>query len=188
MKFWNLLIGFLLLTNLISFIHPDTGSNSSTECRWSYDCVQGYCLDGKCVIPEVSDYKILGPCNTTADCVSGYCVDNTCILPLKGSSGSSFGFKSGCEGWLECSGGLCTVVCNLVWLILISVSLYSGYSTRSYENKVIPVVLTILPFLIGLLSYPIVGVLEGFVQLFYIGYRNVYLGSEVSGSDIEDTE
>ena len=161
------LIVLLLMVSLSLSVYA-----AGETCTKSEDCPQGYCADGACIIPnvsDVSDWRVEGTCITTADCHYGYCVSGECIVPLAGLAKNNFGLKSGCAGLIDCTSGLtCLILCNFIWLLIVILAALAGYSTRKRENKVVPIVLVILPLLIALLTYPVIALIEAFLQLIYI--------------------
>ncbi|MCD6279662.1 hypothetical protein J7J26_02735 [Candidatus Micrarchaeota archaeon] len=165
MKYMILLIILAML-----WIVPIIDS-ANEPCMMSDDCPQGYCEAGQCVIPNVTNYIITGNCEVTANCTYGYCKDGECILPVAGLEKNYFGLKSGCAGVIDCKTGvMCFLLCNFIWVLLIILAILSGYSTRHYKNKAVPISLVVIPILIALLSIPIAGLVEAIIQLGYISY------------------
>jgi hypothetical protein len=136
------------------------------SCASTAECASGYCLNGTCSLPEVSNFVKGGACNATRDCGEGFCTNRTCITPLASVAVFEFGAKPPCSPIVECTpGSFCLMACDLLWLVLIALSLAAGYVSRMEKNKLTPAVLFVLPFLLGLFIYPVVGILVASVEI-----------------------
>ncbi|MCD6549340.1 hypothetical protein J7K41_01355 [Candidatus Micrarchaeota archaeon] len=157
----------LLLTvqNIIAYSLPGQGCNTTS------DCAVGYCENNRCVLPHVKYLSTNTSCNVTADCKQGYCQDNVCIVPVGGERVVSIGFQSGCTGLITCPMDRpeCMILCNLIWVLLITVSAVGGYVSRNHINKLVPLSMVFLPFVTALLTAPIGGVVIGIVET--LGYH-----------------
>ena len=153
-------------------------------------CCEGVCIDGVCQLPETNETKVNktklnetilpenqttfecspGPCNRTGECCVGYCDAGMCVLPPGKVSVFGLWPKPGCAPY-EMTGILGFIICDLMWLYILAVASVGAYYSRKEENKMIPILMFILPILIGLLTYPFVGLLTGLVGLFFVMYR-----------------
>ncbi|MCD6227219.1 hypothetical protein J7J90_01875 [Candidatus Micrarchaeota archaeon] len=169
---------FILLaifnTQIITGSGVPTHNQKIQTCNQTADCVQGYCENNECVIPIVNK-ETVAECNQTADCVQGYCENNECVIPKGEELSKLLWLKSGCSGLFVCpeSDILCFFLCNMIWLILIVLSLLAGYDAKDYENKLIPFIYLVLPLGIGLFSVPVAGVIVSVIEIVSIHYDEV---------------
>ena len=143
-------------------------------CEDSGDCIEGYCYNGECVNPEVGDKIISLPCQNTSNCIEGYCVLDLsrCIIPTAGEKLLNFGIKSGCAGIVVCSADdmVCFILCNLIWVILVVLSILAGYFSKNFKNKLIPIFSFILPLFVALASIPFAGIIVAIIEIVIIMY------------------
>ncbi|RLG20012.1 hypothetical protein DRN67_01145 [Candidatus Micrarchaeota archaeon] len=160
----------LLLISLILFLMLPLSfslSKIGESCQYTKDCENGYCLDSICVLPEVSAQRNLQACNVTADCPEGYCLQGTCILPRIRGELIGFGLKSGCEGLVQETDTLSSLIlCGSIWLLVILFAIASAYTSHKKRfSKLITATAFILPFFTALLLFPFVGMLVGLIEL-----------------------
>ena len=131
-------------------------------CSSSNDCCGAPCLDSRCACSN-------SVCTTTADCCSGYCENGKCISPKSTSfffldSISSAFSRSGCSGLIEeCSPDerTCISYCNGLNILLIASAAGLGaYLWSLFANPVIGLVAAFLPIVIGISTYPFVGIIS----------------------------
>ncbi len=161
-----------------------TFSIFAQTCVDSGDCTEGYCYNGECVNPEVGDKIISLPCQNTSQCIEGYCITelNKCIIPTAGEKLINFGVKSGCTGIVTCSDNnpICFILCNLIWVILLILSVLAAYFSKNYTNKLIPIFALILPLFVALASIPFAGIVVAVIELILITYYRQKLEQNTS--------
>ncbi|MFA5382645.1 MAG: hypothetical protein WC356_05730 [Candidatus Micrarchaeia archaeon] len=160
-------------------------------CDDSGDCTEGYCYNGECVNPDIAD-KIIGlPCVSTYDCIEGYCIQDLgkCIIPLTGEKLINFGFKGGCTGIVVCPENnlICFILCNLIWIILLVLSILAAYFSKDLSNKLIPIFAFILPLFVALVSIPFAGIIVAVIELILITYYKKQIEEKTIPKKEEDT-
>ena len=172
---------------IIFILFVFTFSIFAQVCVDSGDCVEGYCYNWECVNPEVGEKIISLPCQNTSQCIEGYCVNDIgkCIIPTTGEKFLNFGIKSGCAGIVTCSSDdpVCFILCNLIWVILIILSVLAGYFSKNFKNKLIPVSAFILPIFVALVSIPFAGIIVAIIEIIIIMYYKQKLSN---GDDFEE--
>ncbi|MCC7552239.1 hypothetical protein KO317_01065 [Candidatus Micrarchaeota archaeon] len=160
-------------------------------CKDSGDCIEGYCYNGGCINPEVGDKIISLPCQNTSNCIEGYCVLdlNRCIIPTAGEKILNFGIKSGCAGIVTCSSDdlVCVIFCNLIWVILIILSILAGYFSKNLDNKLIPISAVVLPLFVALASVPFAGIVVAVIEIIIIMYYKQKLSKQETSEEYTDT-
>ena len=114
-------------------------------------------------------------CDITADCKEGYCNNGKCIIPIKEELSQLLWLKSGCSGLFVCPENdlVCFIICNLIWFILIMMASLAGYASKQTKNKLIPFVYFLIPILIGIISVPFAGILVGIIEILSIKYKRL---------------
>ncbi len=144
-------------------------SKLGEPCSLSFECDEGYCDAGICKLPQLTEYSEVGDCNTTANCLEGFCYDKKCILPIRKEFEiiSTELTKDSCTALItNCTGAWC-LLCNGNWILLIVVSVLSAFIASKYERRILPILLFIIPFLVGVIFAPFIGLIMG-VLIFVI--------------------
>ncbi|MEM3030919.1 MAG: hypothetical protein QXH27_04250, partial [Candidatus Micrarchaeia archaeon] len=137
-------------------------------CASDADCCGGKCIGNKC------ECRMTG-CRATLECCTGYCVRGECVSAPRAILVSSVGalqnvFQpgSGCAGLVSaCTFAGCFELCNGMWLLLIVLSAAAAFMARSEKMRLVPLALALAPLLIGLFSFPFVGVLVAAVETLF---------------------
>jgi len=137
-------------------------------CASDEDCCGGKCIGNRC------ECRMMG-CRATLECCSGYCVKGECVSAPRAIVVSGVGALqnilqpgSGCAGLVSaCTFAGCFELCNGMWLLLILLSGVAGYVGRKEKLRLVPVALAIAPLLIGMFSFPFVGVLVALVEMMF---------------------
>jgi hypothetical protein len=144
-------------------------------CSTSDDCCGAPCLDSRCACS-------VSVCTTTADCCSGYCENGKCTSPKSTSlffldSISSAFSRSGCSGLIEeCSPDekTCISSCNGLNILLIASSAGLGaYLWSFFSNPVIGLSAAFLPIIIGISTYPFVGIISAIFIFTFVYSRSL---------------
>ena len=108
---------------------------------------------------------------TSADCCSGYCdINGQCNVPQEtslfiGKTFSKLDLQVGCVGLIqECDASEtnCISICNGLTFLLALVAGGSGaFVWKQYKHPVPGATAAIVPLLIGLSTYPFVGIIVG---------------------------
>lgn len=158
----------LLSLLVVSLVFAEYAELNQT-CKFSGECREGYCDNGKCKLPSVIErYQVVGKCKVTADCVRGFCWNEECILPLREEyTILTFGVKSGCAGMIENCTGIWCAFCNLTWVFLIVGAFVAAFMGRK-RGRVLPVLLAVIPLGVGLLVLPLFGFVLTLVEMFVL--------------------
>lgn len=116
-------------------------------------------------------------CRSSADCCEGYCQKGGCVVPALGGQSATglnqatIGLKEGCFGLFACGTDsiLCTIVCNLVWVILIAASIIAAYFRK--ESTQLAALLLLAPFIVAFISYPILGLILSIIEALAAFYQ-----------------
>jgi hypothetical protein len=144
-------------------------------CSTSDDCCGAPCLDSRCACST-------SVCTTTADCCSGYCENGKCTSPKSTSlffldSISSAFSRSGCSGLIEeCSPDekTCVSYCNGLNMLLIASSAGLGaYLWSFFANPVIGLAAAFLSIIIGISTYPFVGIISAIFIFTFVYSRSL---------------
>ena len=115
-------------------------------------------------------------CKSTTECCSGYCVTGQCVSVSRvistglGAFENIFKPGSGCKGLVSvCNFGGCFELCFGLWLLLLLVSVLAGFVARK-EMPLVPIILALAPFSVGLFTFPFVGILMGLVEVAFFAY------------------
>ncbi|MCC7569901.1 hypothetical protein KO465_00975 [Candidatus Micrarchaeota archaeon] len=144
------------------------------KCGQTSDCREGYCEENICMLPEVEKYS-KEPCEFTSDCREGYCEQGICVLPVSEDLAGLLWLKSGCSGLFRCPHDdiFCFIGCNMLWLILVVMGITAGYSSKGYENKLIPFIYFVVPIIVGILSVATLGILLAVLEIGIIRYGGI---------------
>jgi hypothetical protein len=144
-------------------------------CSTSDDCCGAPCLDSRCACST-------SVCTTTADCCSGYCENGKCTSPKSTSlffldSISSAFSRSGCSGLIEeCSPDekTCVSYCNgLNILLIVSSAGLGAYLWSFFANPVIGLAAAFLSIIIGISTYPFVGIISAIFIFTFVYSRSL---------------
>jgi len=132
------------------------------SCDKSTDCCGADCFEGSCLCG-------ISACSSSGECCDGYCEDGLCkIAPTMSLFTLSKPFK-GCAGIVEeClpGEGSCFMLCDvLTALLLISAVGVGLVAWRIFEHPAAGVAATIIPALLGLVTYPLVGIVVGLLAI-----------------------
>ncbi len=145
-------------------------------CSSSDDCCGAPCLGSRCACSN-------SICTTTADCCSGYCENGRCAsapttsLFFMDSLSGGVSSQIGCSGLIdECSPieGTCVSLCNGLTMLLLLVSAGFGvYTWLHYKHPVAGLVGGSMPVIIGLATYPFVGIVIGIIMFALLASRSM---------------
>jgi hypothetical protein len=165
--FWLLLFAIAFTT--FSFLTPVSFaalSNLGEQCKYSGECREGSCLNSVCSFPSnMEKFAVGDDCYYTAECKKGFCKEGKCTYLLRDEySFFSIGIKSGCAGLIEnCVGAFCDI-CNLCWALLIAGAAFVAFLGRK-RGVVLMLVLFCLPVLVGIIIFPVLGVILALIEL-----------------------
>jgi hypothetical protein len=116
-------------------------------------------------------------CRSSADCCEGYCQKGGCVVPAPGGQAATglnqatIGLKEGCFGLFACGINdiLCTIICNLVWVILIAASIIAAYFRKGSTQ--LAALLLLAPFIVAFVSYPILGLILSIIEALAAFYQ-----------------
>ncbi len=133
-------------------------------CFSSADCCGNECSEGACICS-------VNACVTSGDCCSGYCDGGLCKQPptmslfLTDAFSKPLDTNVGCAGLVdEClpGEGNCVSVCSGITGVFILISLAIGFLVWRIFNHPVPgLVGVFIPILLGISTYPFVGVIIG---------------------------
>jgi hypothetical protein len=106
-------------------------------------------------------------CRSSADCCEGYCQKGSCVVPeLNRQEQAAIGLKQGCFGLFSCGTNdiFCTILCNLVWIILIAFSIAAAYLKK--ESRPLSALLLLAPLAVASISYPMLGLVLSMGEAF----------------------
>jgi hypothetical protein len=164
---FSLLIGFSLLLAL---------SEVGEKCSLSGDCIEGYCENGVCTLPnmeliENKTYIVVGICNITDNCTRGFCYEGECVYPLKEEYVIfTPGIKSGCAGIIENCVGFWCMFCNVTWILLVVGALSAAVISRK-KGRILPFLMFLIPVTSGLVIFPIFGFILSLIEIFIISLK-----------------
>jgi|GEM_PF-6476147 len=120
---------------------------SMVSCKSSADCCEGYCQKGGCVVPDLSG------------------------LAATGLNQASIGLKQGCAGLFACGTNdiFCTIICNLIWVILIAASAIAAYFRKASTQ--LAALLLLAPFIVAFVSYPMLGLILSVIEALAAFYQ-----------------
>ncbi len=137
-------------------------------CATSADCCGAECINGACLCAK-------GACVTSGECCTGYCENGMCKNPpamslfLAEALNKPITSQFACAGLIEeCdpSENQCVSICNGLTGILALVSIgFGGYIWREFKHPVPGLVGAFVPVMIGLVTYPFVGIIVGVIML-----------------------
>ena len=137
-------------------------------CNQTSDCEIGYCDNGVCVYPEITEKIIGGPCNQTSDCLEGYCtIGKVCVIPRHGENVFGVSIKSGCTGLINCpiERVECIILCNIVWVLLLLLSVLACYFNKEHRNKLVPITALVAPIIVAIISVPVIGLILSIAEI-----------------------
>lgn len=137
-------------------------------CTSSADCCGAECINGQCLCAK-------GACVTSGECCTGYCEKGVCRDPPKMSLFITEALNKPITSQFACSGLIeecdpsetnCISICNGLTGLLALVSLGFGFFIwREFKHPVPGLVGVFVPILIGLITYPFVGIIIGIIML-----------------------
>jgi hypothetical protein len=156
-------------------------ANLGDTCKFSGECREGYCLEGVCRFPQVLEkVDIDGNCTYTAECKGGFCKEGMCVTPTREEFQIvSFGVKSGCAGIIENCTGIFCAFCDVSWILLLVGAVIAAFVGRK-RGRLVPFVLFALPFLVGLIIFPILGFILALIEIFILAVTKKALIAEFS--------
>jgi len=165
MTFGRAALAFLILISAIPIALAL--SQPGDECNYTGQCEQGYCLDGKCQLPDLISSRPLGACIETADCLEGYCADGECILPTAKAEILEIGIKGGCSGFTEETGALGSfAICEAVWILVPVFAVAAAYvSARGGNGRFITLAVLLLPIFIALIFFAFLGIMFALAEM-----------------------
>ncbi|MEM4390019.1 MAG: hypothetical protein QXG98_05145, partial [Candidatus Micrarchaeia archaeon] len=151
----------------ISITPPLPPCEVGAYCTSDADCCGGKCIGNRC------ECRMTG-CRATLECCTGYCVRGECIsapraILISGMSALQNIAQpgSGCAGLVSaCTFAGCFELCNGLWLLLVVLSGVAGWAARG-EMRLVPLALALAPLLIGIFSFPFVGILVAAVEILF---------------------
>jgi hypothetical protein len=151
-------------------------SNLGEQCSLSGDCIEGYCENGKCTIPnmeliENKTYVVTGSCNITDNCLRGFCYEGECIYPLREEYVVfTPGIKSGCAGIIENCVGFWCMFCNISWILLFVGAVVAAFISRR-KGRILPFLMFLIPVTSGLIVFPIFGFVLSLIEIFILSLK-----------------
>lgn len=151
-------------------------SNVGEPCSLSGDCIEGYCENGICSLPnmeliENKTYISVGNCNITDDCIRGFCYEGECIYPLREEYVIfTPGIKSGCAGIIENCVGFWCMFCNVSWILLVIGAIVASFISRG-KGRILPFLMFLIPISGGLIVFPIFGFVLSLIEIFILSLK-----------------
>jgi hypothetical protein len=158
------------------------------DCRNSSECCDGACYNGACVLCKevLAQGNVSGgmngsgalrctacrtaSCRSSSQCCEGYCSNNRCISSMLGTV-TLFGIPvdSGCGAVPELAS---LGICDFMFPLLIVLSLVAAAASAREKNKLVPVLVFLVPLFFSFLTLAIVGALVALLEiLFFAGVR-----------------
>ncbi|MEM3399550.1 MAG: NosD domain-containing protein, partial [Candidatus Micrarchaeia archaeon] len=148
-----------------------------SPCNTTVECEEGFCNNSVCttiIIKPPEKRKLNEACIRDEDCAEGRCIDYICQIvkptPIF-EIVKTVAPKQGCAPF-ECSGFVCKVLCDSLWLALLflsSISAYLYYSAK--RNRFYALLLFSAPLILGVVVFPAAGLVVALVELVYIWIR-----------------
>ncbi|MEM3431647.1 MAG: hypothetical protein QXW80_05355 [Candidatus Micrarchaeia archaeon] len=137
-------------------------------CSTTADCCGAECVNGQCLCAK-------GACITSGECCTGYCENGICRNPPVMSLFIAEALNKPITSQFACNGLIeecdptetqCISICNGLTGLLALVSIGFGFFVwREFNHPVPGLVGVFVPVLIGLITYPFVGIIIGIIML-----------------------
>ncbi len=147
------------------------------NCNFTFQCDQGYCDNSSkvCIVPSIEEFRAVGNCTTSRNCSQGFCVQGQCVLPSANTTRFVVvGPKAGCAGLIEfCTPIIpfCYQLCEGIWVLLVLTAIVAGVAARNEKNKLVPMLLFVMPIVVGFVSFAFLGVLIAITEILLSAYR-----------------
>jgi hypothetical protein len=137
-------------------------------CSSSADCCGAECINSVCLCSK-------GACITSGECCTGYCENGVCRDPPQMSLFIAEALNKPITPQFACTGLIeecnptetqCISVCNGLTGLLALVSIGFGFFVwREFKHPVPGLIGAFAPVLIGLITYPFVGIILGIIMI-----------------------